>query len=249
MVGVASTKTDFEPATADTSPLIARARTDAAGPRSVIGMAEQLSWLGIALMVIICVHLLRCFGRRLRQGRGARCRAGGKKTYRHGPVSGKLFSGYFLEIFLRIKHGPKGLRRCLHQTEDVLAVLRQLALPDAVDPEQTLRCGGAGLRDRLQGQVREHDVRRHLLLRGALHPPLAESLEQGFVVRRRAVRAPADLALGRRTEGLAAGAAVRDALARRTGPSPADLLDVGRHLRSQPRQEPRRLAAGSSAGC
>src|SRR3954469_6126367 len=171
MIGVASTKTDFEPATADTSPLIARARTDAAGPRSVIGMAEQLSWLGIALMVIICVHLLRCFGRRLRQGRGARCRAGGKKTYRHGPVSGKLFSGYFLEIFLRIKHGPKGLRRCLHQTEDVLAVLRQLALPDAVDPEQTLRCGGAGLRDRLQGQVREHDVRRPLLLPGALPPP------------------------------------------------------------------------------
>src|SRR3954447_17876066 len=171
MVGVASTKTDFEPATADTSPFIARARTDAAGPRSVIGMAEQWSWLRIACRVIICWHPLRCSGRRLGQGRGARCRAGGKKTYRHGPVSGKLFSGYFLEIFLRIKHGPKGLRRCLHQTEDVLAVLRQLARPDAVDPEQTLRCGGAGLRHRPPGPGREHDLRRHLLLPGAPPPP------------------------------------------------------------------------------
>src|SRR3954469_8520293 len=95
------------------------------------------------------------------------------------------------------------------EREDRLGVLLDLRPADAVDPQQRLFRGGPGLRDRLQREVGEDDVRRDRVgLRGPA-APLPERLEELLVVRRGAAAAAADAALRARSEGHAAAAAGR----------------------------------------
>src|SRR3954451_6003967 len=130
--------------------------------------------------------------------------------------------------------------------EDLLAILGELGVPDAVDAEQSGAITGLHLGDGLKGEVGEDHVGGDLLLPGPFHPPAPQRLEELLVVGGRAVLAPADLAFGRAGQRLAALAAVRDrvALAARRG--------LGRHpvrgaRRAETGEEARRLAGGAGA--
>ena len=169
-----------------------------------------------------CDHLLRAGGRRLCQGRVCAGVLEREETYRGRPVSGNRFFGYFRENLCRIsrwpEYGPPAASSSGLASSSAPSVARRRRRRVDVSPPTRASTSSPyfvsldwpmplirssdrvsarlDLGDRLQRQVGEHDVRRHLLLGRAGHPPLPQPLEQLLVVRRRAVLAPADLALG-----------------------------------------------------
>ena len=133
---------------------------------------------------------------------------------------------------------PKGLARASPYRSILAGPMPLICCSSAALP-------GLRLGDRLERLVGEHDVRRHLVLGRAGQAPLLEPGEELLVVRRGAVAAAADLALGGGGQGATAGpAAGRLAAGLAAGAGGG----ARRGLRRQPGQEARRLAGASAAG-
>src|SRR3546814_13384300 len=108
---------------------------------------------------------------------------------------GNRFSGYFFKFSFR----------SLDQLKNGLAIALDLGRAHPADAQQLGLVVGPRLGDRLQRLVGEDDIGGHPVVTRPLLAPLPQSLEECLVIGRRAVTAPAPLALGGTAQPLPPG--------------------------------------------